>query len=186
MKVGSKLDPALEVIDQDVREALAENVQELSSVAMARWKYRSDAAFGPRFPTQIQAIVLNLDLVLLPMVNPGGRSFCLIPGGYPMSRKNRSNHAGHACRGVDLNRNCDFLWSSGIGTSSDRCSDVYKGPAAFSEPETRNVRWLIDQFTNATCMIDIHSYSELGGATNSCSASIRPKRCSWLAATKRR
>jgi Zinc carboxypeptidase len=106
-------------------------------------------------------LVKSLDIVLLPMVNPDGRNFCLIPGGDPMWRKNRSNHPGLACRGVDLNRNCDFLWASGIGTSSDSCSDVYKGPAAFSEPESRNVRWLIDNLTNVVCMIDIHSYSEL-------------------------
>ena len=120
-------------------------------------------AFGPKTydPSTIQSIVKTLDLVLLPMVNPDGRNHCLVPGGEPMWRKNRSNHPGDACRGVDLNRNCDFLWSSGIGTSADSCSDVYKGPAAFSEPEARNVRWLIDQFPSATCMIDIHSYSEL-------------------------
>lgn len=120
-------------------------------------------AFGPKTyeAGTVQSIVKNLDLVLLPMVNPDGRNFCLVPGGDPMWRKNRSNHPAHACRGVDLNRNCDFLWASGIGTSSNSCSDVYKGPAAFSEPETRNVRWLIDNFSNVACMIDIHSYSEL-------------------------
>jgi carboxypeptidase T len=120
-------------------------------------------AFGPKTydPSSVQSIVKTLDLVLLPLVNPDGRAFCLAPGGFPMWRKNRSNHPGHTCRGVDLNRNCDFLWSSGIGTSADSCNDVYKGPAAFSEPESRNVRWLIDNFPNATCMVDIHSYSEL-------------------------
>lgn len=120
-------------------------------------------AFGPKSyePGTIQSLVKSLDIVLLPMVNPDGRNFCLMPGGDPMWRKNRSNHPAHTCRGVDLNRNYDFLWSSGIGTSSDSCSDVYKGPAAFSEPETRNVRWLIDNFPNLACVVDIHSYSEL-------------------------
>jgi murein tripeptide amidase MpaA len=119
-------------------------------------------AFGPRTydPGSIQSLVKTLDIVLVPMVNPDGRNYCLV-GGDPMWRKNRANHPGNACRGVDLNRNYDFLWSSGIGTSSNSCSDVYKGPSAFSEPETRNVRWLIDQYTNLSCLVDVHSYSEL-------------------------
>lgn len=119
--------------------------------------------FGPKSydPGTVQSIVKSLDIVILPMVNPDGRNFCLVPGGNPMWRKNRANHPGHTCRGVDLNRNCDFLWSSGIGTSSNSCDDVYKGPAAFSEPEARNVRWLIDTFTDAACLVDVHSYGEL-------------------------
>jgi hypothetical protein len=65
------------------------------------------------------------------------------------------------CGGVDLNRNFDFLWSSGIGTSASSCSQTYKGSSAFSEPETRNVRYLLDTFPNIGYMLDIHSYSEL-------------------------
>ena len=120
-------------------------------------------AFGPKSYTaaDVQLVVNGLDIFMLPMVNPDGRNFCLVPGGVPMWRKNRANHAGLACRGVDINRNCDFLWSSGIGTSSDSCSDVFKGPGAFSEPETRNVRWMIDTLTSVACMVDVHSYSEL-------------------------
>src|SRR4029434_3013686 len=53
------------------------------------------------------------------------------------------------------------LWASGIAPSSNAGADIFKGPGAFSEPETRNVRWMIDTFTNLACMIDIHSYSEL-------------------------
>lgn len=119
--------------------------------------------FGPKAyePADVQTVVNGLDIFLLPLVNPDGRHFCLAPGGNPLWRKNRSNHPGLACRGVDLNRNYDFLWSSGIGTSANSCSDVFKGPGAFSEPETRNVRWMIDNFPNLACMIDIHSYSEL-------------------------
>jgi murein tripeptide amidase MpaA len=119
--------------------------------------------FGPKTfqPSAIQTVVNGLDIFMLPLVNPDGRHFCLMPGGDPWWRKNRSNHPGLACRGVDLNRNCDFLWSSGIGTSNNACTDIFKGPGAFSEPETRNVRWMIETFTNLACMIDIHSYSEL-------------------------
>jgi carboxypeptidase T len=119
--------------------------------------------FGPKAfaPSAIQTVVNALDIFMVPLVNPDGRHFCLMPGGDRWWRKNRSNHAGLPCRGVDLNRNYDFLWSSGIGTSGNSCADIFKGPGAFSEPETRNVRRMIDTFTNLACLIDIHSYSEL-------------------------
>ena len=120
-------------------------------------------AFGPKTytATDVQLAVDGLSIVILPMANPDGRNHCLVPGGFPMWRKNRALNPGLACRGVDLNRNTSFLWGSGIGTSADSCSDVFKGPSAFSEPETRNVRWLIDSFPGLACMVDVHSYSEL-------------------------
>lgn len=120
-------------------------------------------AFGPKSytATDVQLAVDGLSIVILPMANPDGRNHCLVPGGAPMWRKNRARNTGLPCMGVDLNRNTSFLWGSGIGTSADSCSDVFKGPSAFSEPETRNVRWLIDSFSGLTCMVDVHSYSEL-------------------------
>lgn len=120
-------------------------------------------SFGPKTytATDVQLAVDGLSIVILPMANPDGRNHCLVPGGSAMWRKNRALNPGLACRGVDLNRNTSFLWSSGIGTSADSCSDVFKGTSAFSEPETRNVRWLIDSFPGLACMVDVHSYSEL-------------------------
>jgi murein tripeptide amidase MpaA len=120
-------------------------------------------AFGPKTytATDVQLAMDGLSTIILPMANPDGRNHCLVPGGYPMWRKNRARNTGLPCMGVDLNRNTSFLWSSGIGTSSDSCSDVFKGTSAFSEPETRNVRWLIDSFPGIGSMVDVHSYSEL-------------------------
>lgn len=119
-------------------------------------------AFGPRSyePGAVRSVVSALDILIVPMLNPDGRNHCLV-GGEPMWRKNRAANPGLRCRGVDLNRNYDFLFASGIGTSADSCSDVFKGPSAFSEPETRNVKWLIDRHENLACVVDVHSYSEL-------------------------
>lgn len=120
-------------------------------------------AFGPKTysATDVQLAVGGLSIVIVPMVNPDGRNHCLVAGGNPMWRKNRALNPGLPCRGVDLNRNTSFLWSSGIGTSQVSCDDIFKGPSAFSEPETRNVRWLIDSYPGLQCMLDVHSYSEL-------------------------
>jgi carboxypeptidase T len=120
--------------------------------------------FGGRTysPAVVALIVENMDVYVLPLVNPDGRSHVQAPRGDPMWRKNRAVNAGSPCRGVDINRNFDFLWNWTIGsTSADPCSDVFHGPSAFSEPETRNVRWMLDTFGHIRGMLDMHSYGRL-------------------------
>ena len=76
-------------------------------------------------------------------------------------RKNRRDNPGTPCDGVDLNRNLDLLWGVTEGqTSCSPCSDVFCGPSAFSEPETRNVKYLLDSH-RIHCFVDVHSFSEL-------------------------
>jgi carboxypeptidase T len=117
---------------------------------------------GKIYPAStVKLIVDGMDVFILPLVNPDGRTYVQAPSGDPWWRKNRGVNAGSACLGVDLNRNFDFLHASGIGTSADACSDIFHGPGAFSEPETRNVRWMLDNFPNIRGMVDVHSYSEL-------------------------
>jgi carboxypeptidase T len=123
----------------------------------------TDLTYGPKVyeAATIKLLVEALDIFVFPLVNPDGRIFVQSPAGDPWWRKNRSLNPGQPCRGVDVNRNYDFLWSSGIGTSAASCSDVFKGSAAFSEPETRNVRSLLTNYPNIDCMMDVHSFSQL-------------------------
>jgi murein tripeptide amidase MpaA len=91
-----------------------------------------------------------------------GASLCATGAavGYPLS-----------CDGVDINRNYDFLWDFptlfdpashvDLYTSTDPCHDTYHGSVPFSEPETKNVRWLFDAHPRIKYFVDIHSYSEL-------------------------
>jgi len=119
--------------------------------------------FGPKHydAFTIKLIVEALDVFIFPLINPDGREYALTST-EPFWRKNRDPNPGLPCKGVDINRNYDFLWSSVIGqTSSNSCSETFHGTSAFSEPETRNVRSLLDNFPNIECMIDIHSYSQL-------------------------
>ena len=111
--------------------------------------------------TDVRAIVDGLDVFILPNMNPDGREYVRAPGGDPWWRKNRGTNPD-GTRGTDLNRNYDFLWPWIIGqTSSFPASDTYHGGAPFSEPETRNVRWMFGQFPDITSFCDVHSYSEL-------------------------
>lgn len=119
--------------------------------------------FGPTTyqPGTVRLLVESLDLFVVPLVNPDGRVFVQAAETQRMWRKNRATNPGQPCRGVDLNRNYDFLFSSGIGTSASPCQDIFRGPTAFSEPETRNVRWLLNTHPHIVGLVDVHSYSEL-------------------------
>jgi hypothetical protein len=111
--------------------------------------------------TDVRLVVDGLDIFIVPLINPDGRAWVQSPAGYQWWRKNRGFNSDGS-RGTDLNRNYDFLWPWIIGqTSASPPSDVYHGSAPFSEPETRNVRWLLDSYPNIACFVDVHSYSEL-------------------------
>jgi murein tripeptide amidase MpaA len=107
----------------------------------------------------IKIVLESLDIWLLPCCNPDGRDYVITVDG--LWRKNRRQNANTPCMGVDLNRNADIVWGVAQGqTSCSPCSDVYCGPNAFSEPETRNVKWLLDS-ERFVSFVDVHSYSEL-------------------------
>lgn len=121
----------------------------------------SDLVYGGRTWTasEVEVMVETLELWFLPCVNPDGRDHVLTVD--DMWRKNRRNNPGSVCDGVDLNRNADLLWGVTEGRiSCSPCSDVYCGPSAFSEPESRNVKFLLDT-KRVDCFVDVHSYSEL-------------------------
>src|SRR5215510_9000438 len=105
---------------------------------------------------QVRDIVDSVDIFVFPCVNPDGRVFVQTKNEW--WRKNRNPNVGMNAIGVDINRNFDFLWSSGIGSSSTSFSDTYKGSAAFSEPETRNVQWLLDA-ASPDFFMDIHGFA---------------------------
>jgi murein tripeptide amidase MpaA len=110
---------------------------------------------------EVQALIHDLDLYLLPLANPDGRAWVQAPGGDPMWRKNRRPApASSHCAGVDLNRNYDFLWATRLGASARPCQETFSGPAAFSEPETRNVRHVLDAHPAIRLFVDLHSFSE--------------------------
>ena len=110
-----------------------------------------------------------MDVVIFPQVNPDGRRFSMER--HPMWRKNRRpapRGRGPQCVGVDLNRNFPFLWrfdryfAPGTVESSFKPGDyeTYVGTREASEPETRNVIWLLDRFPNIRYLVDLHSYGE--------------------------
>jgi hypothetical protein len=62
---------------------------------------------------------------------------------------------------VDLNRNYDYGWAyDNEGSSPVPASEVYRGSAPFSEPETRAVRDLFGQ-REFQALVTYHSYSQV-------------------------
>ncbi len=126
--------------------------------------------YGPaHYPAaDVRRLLETLNLFVFPCVNPDGRAHSQSTD--PNWRKNRrpapAGAGGPSCVGVDLNRNFDFLWDhtarfapdSGVSASADPCDyQVYRGPSAHSEPETRNVVWVLDHYPRIRWHIDVHS-----------------------------
>jgi murein tripeptide amidase MpaA len=118
----------------------------------------------------VERIVAGLDVVVFPQVNPDGRAYSMRPDGDELWRTNRRPSP---VGGVDVNRNYDWLWDfrrhfdpralarGEVSVSDVRGQDTYHGPGAFSEPETRNVEWLVDRYPTTRFFVDVHSFSEL-------------------------
>lgn len=116
----------------------------------------------------IRGVVEKLQLVVFPCVNPDGRHHSQTAE--PMWRKNRRQVVpGHGpeCVGVDINRNFDALWDfrrcfapdSRVSASDNPCDlQVYVGPTAASEAETRNVVALIERYPHLRWFVDVHSH----------------------------
>lgn len=114
----------------------------------------------------VRAVLQGLDVFVFPDVNPDGKAYSQAvdpgrPQGFWWRKNRRPAGTPGGAEGVDLNRNFDFLWDSGIGTASDPAQSTYKGPSAFSEPEARNVRWLLDTHPGIRCFADVHAFGEL-------------------------
>lgn len=102
-------------------------------------------------------LVDNVEFFLIPVFNVDGYIYSWGPDRF--WRKNRRNN-GNGTFGVDINRNWGEGWG-GPGSSTDGSSQTYRGPSAFSEPETRALRDFIIARPNIRASLDVHSYSQL-------------------------
>ena len=122
-------------------------------------------------------LVDHHEIHLLMQGNPDGRNISENEAS-PNQRKNRNeNHCfGGNQQGVDMNRNFDFRWNQGTGSSGSDCSQVFRGDSAVSEPETAAINNYIqtlfpdqrlDDLVTAAPLdkpgvyLDIHNVAEL-------------------------
>ncbi|REK91140.1 peptidase M14 [Streptomyces inhibens] len=143
------------------------------------WAY--ELVRGYRTDPWVRGLLDRTRAVVVPVVNPDGFSVSrrATPRGdftrfdYENKRKNCSaldappSHTSGPCganpagrdRGVDLNRNYAGFWG-GVGGDPQWYADHYRGPAPFSEPETRNVRHLVST-RQVTDLVSLHTYGNL-------------------------
>ena len=120
----------------------------------------------------VKQIVERLTLYIVPCVNPDGRAWSMNTAGDRMWRKNRRPDPATGCIGVDINRNFNIAWDfekyynntvltdplSHLAASKDPCDNqVYIGPSAASEPETRNIESLVSS-EGIKYFVDVHAY----------------------------
>jgi hypothetical protein len=111
----------------------------------------------------VTSMVDTREIWVAPMVNPDGHVYVQNNHSgdwWNWWRKNRRDN-GDGSFGVDLNRNYGHEWGyDDAGSSPDPSSVLYRGPYAFSEPETRAVRdfCLSREFSVA---VSYHTYGEL-------------------------
>ena len=120
----------------------------------------------------IRRMIERMTIVIFPCVNPDGVRFSHAnPGASWRKNRNPASSVSGSPQtiGVDVCRNFDFLWdyrtafaTAAIwdGMASDQpVSNQFHGRGRFSEPESRNVRWLLDQYPQITHYLDLHSFS---------------------------
>jgi Zinc carboxypeptidase len=106
---------------------------------------------------KIQEVVDNKVVWIIPILNPDGHVYAATVN--RCWRKNRRNN-GDGTFGVDLNRNYGYQWGLASGSSGTTSSDTYRGPAAFSEPESDALRDFLHARTNFRALISFHNYTQ--------------------------
>lgn len=106
---------------------------------------------------EIQEMAQSYDWYIFPISNPDGYNYTWTTN--RMWRKNR-RRANILCYGIDLNRNWDNHHGEG-GTSDNPCSDLYAGPAGFSEPETEQFSKFVSDIPNLFTYLSFHAYGQL-------------------------
>jgi carboxypeptidase T len=102
------------------------------------------------YDPQLNDLLSRATFYLVPCVNPDGFEFSRTH--FSFWRKNRRQNADGSF-GVDLNRN----FSVGFAPNKNTASNVYPGPAPFSEPETLALKEFTEAHPNISIALDYHS-----------------------------
>jgi carboxypeptidase T len=89
---------------------------------------------------RITWLVDRREIFIVFAVNPDGFEYDLTSYPYRLWRKNRQPNAGSPYIGTDLNRNYGYHWGCCGGSSGSTSATTYRGPSAFSAPESRAIR----------------------------------------------
>ncbi|KXJ86465.1 hypothetical protein Micbo1qcDRAFT_219488 [Microdochium bolleyi] len=143
----------------------------LSDVLYAQ-KHKTGVTWGSKSYTYNEVEkALSAGIVFIPLSNPDGVAYDQATNSCWRKNRNPASSGGDPeAIGVDLNRNFDILWDADKHfeptvaldvSSADPSSQVFRGTSAFSEPETKSIKYVMDTFLTSrkTWFIDIHSYT---------------------------
>ena len=116
---------------------------------------------------QTKQLLDNVEVFISPTSNPDGAHYSMYDSS--VQRKTMLNRcpengandpAARNAWGVDMNRNMGeyTLFDGYHGASTSCTSETYAGPSEYSEPESRNEKWVADTFPNIKFMNNIHSF----------------------------
>ncbi|RZT79276.1 chitobiase/beta-hexosaminidase-like protein [Micromonospora violae] len=160
LRIGKHRDgkkPGVLIQAQDHAREWVPATTSLESAERLVHNYRSDR--------ETKNIVENTDVFFILSNNPDGANYSFY--NFASQRRNMTNHCPDANAdpgrrnswGVDLNRN--YRVGSGhdgyAGASTSCVSDTYQGPAELSEPESKNIIWLVEKYKNIKFMMSVHS-----------------------------
>jgi carboxypeptidase T len=116
--------------------------------------------------SRITNLVNSREYWIVPDMNPDGGEYDIATGSYRSWRKNRQPNSGSSNVGTDLNRNWSYQWGCCGGSSGSTGSETYRGPSAFSAPETQRLRNFVNSrvvggVQQIKANIDWHTYSQL-------------------------
>ncbi|CAJ0582882.1 unnamed protein product, partial [Mesorhabditis spiculigera] len=107
--------------------------------------------------TKYKALLQQIDIIIVPNLNPDGYTFTR--RGARMWRKNLTPQST-GCYGVDLNRNFPYYFGYS-GVENNQCSEIWPGPNAASEPETKTLKSYLDQNKDRIkAYVTLHSYGQ--------------------------
>lgn len=149
----------------------------LNFAADLLWARRSHKGLtygGQVFSASDVRTALSVGIVVLPLVNPDGVAHDQATNS--CWRKNRNPASAFAndtfgtSIGVDINRNFPAAWDFEralapglivVGSSTSPYSETFVGTAPLSEPEAKNVDWVMDQMPDLRWFLDLHSVAEV-------------------------
>jgi murein tripeptide amidase MpaA len=115
-----------------------------------------------QFASDWAPIYQQAEVIWIPNLNPDGYIYTRTTD--RMWRKTRRPNTGSTCVGTDPNRNYPVGYGRNDGSSPQPCSETYRGPAFYSEPEIRTTTSTLTNIANSQTVVgfmDLHSYSQL-------------------------
>lgn len=120
------------------------HAREITTGDMA-WRWIDHLTQGYGKDAEVTSLLDTTEIWVVPIANPDGVQIVQSGGDSPKLHRKNANYTNgpkdcgsdpYAHVGIDLNRNFDAQWGDN-GTSNDPCNQVYRGPKADSEVETR-------------------------------------------------